>query len=216
MTDAVIEVRVSLKGHPIKEMRFQQGRITIGRDPDAQVFLDNAGISRSHAVIERVGDQLFVQDLDSANGTFLNDEQVRRAVIQTGDKLRIGKFSLELRIKEDRRGSTESNRSQGSAHEGTMVLDAAQIERLLSKTKEAEEKAASEPMPVGNVVLSRAPRPSAAGEAAAFPIAGKTPYPYGAPSAGAQVWWRMQAKGLAIGFGAGLVAGGGLVWLLRG
>lgn len=214
MTDAVIEVRVTLKGHPIKEMCLQQGKITIGRDPDALISLDNPGISRAHAVVERVGDQLFVQDLDSANGTFLNDEQIRRAVIKPGDKLRIGKFSLEMRVKEDRRGSSGSGRPQAAAHEGTMVLDAAQIERLMSKTKEAEQRAASEPVPMGNVVLSRSPRPSTAGDPAGLAIAQTSSYPDAAPSVNPGVWWKAQAKGLAVGLAVGILAGAGLATLL--
>lgn len=206
MSNVIITVRVTLKGRLLKEYRFGQDRITIGRDPESNIFLDNPGISRLHAVLEKRGDRVMLQDMESANGTLLNDQSVRRETVKDGDKVRIGKFLLELNVLEDRRGAgeDEEQRPRNTAHEGTMVMDTAQIQRMLERTKEGEEQATRfrqpEPIAEGNVL--RVPQMAA--------IPGRD-FPASAPLRAARpmtlAWLQQQAVGILIGFGAGLVAG---------
>ena len=205
MSQSILEVRVTLKGRPVREFRFSDARITIGRDPSSNIFLDNPGISREHAILERKGTGIYVQDLGSANGTFLNDAQILRERVREGDRVRVGKFSLEVRLEEDRRG-TESGRSPGAAFEGTMVLETAQIDRLMTRTKEAESLAAvmSETEREGNVVRARVhPMPGLAAARESEPARGLA-------------WWKSQVWGLAIGFFAGVVAGALIIHALAG
>jgi len=73
----LIRIRLSLKGRPIKSYCFNQDAITIGRDPGADIYLDNPGVSREHCRLERLPNGHYcVKDSNSANGTFLNDERV--------------------------------------------------------------------------------------------------------------------------------------------
>jgi predicted component of type VI protein secretion system len=205
MSDAIVEVRVSLKGRLVKTHRFSQERITIGRDPKANLFLDNPGISRAHAELERRGDMLYVVDLDSANGTFVNDEQVKRERVGEHDQIRIGKFLVEVRILEDRRGTTDGPSTRSAEHEGTMVLDAESIKRVMERTRAAEEKAGvgargyGDPQVVGNVV--RSPY--------AIPTTGNI-VPMSSPRRGPRpfslAWWRSQVWGVVIGFIVGFIA----------
>src|SRR5262245_64584063 len=90
----VLKVRVSLMGRPIKVCTFQDDVVTVGRDPDSDLHLDNPGISRHHLRLERAPEGYYVHDLERANGTFLNDELVRRALLRSEDVIRVGKFSL--------------------------------------------------------------------------------------------------------------------------
>jgi Mg-chelatase subunit ChlD len=64
--------------------------VVIGRDPGAGIRLDDPRVSRLHARIYRNPDGLIVQDLGSANGTFLNDDRVEASFLADGDRLRIG------------------------------------------------------------------------------------------------------------------------------
>lgn len=214
MSQSIIEVRVTLKGRPVKEFRFSESRVTIGRDPSSNVFLDNPGISREHAILERKGSAIYVQDMGSANGTFLNEDQVQRERVREGDKVRIGKFSLEVVVQEDRRGLPENGRSAGAAFEGTMVLETAQIDRLITRAKEAESQVMAEaPAEVaahGNALRVPAGQPQ--GRIHALPAA--PPAPVELPQGLA--WWKSQAWGLAIGFTAGIAVGALLVRALAG
>jgi pSer/pThr/pTyr-binding forkhead associated (FHA) protein len=86
----------------IEEFRFGEGPIYIGRQPNSQVFLPEATVSRQHAVIFISGDRKWiVEDLDSANQTYLNEEAIHRAEIKTGDRLRISDFTLEVYLEDE-------------------------------------------------------------------------------------------------------------------
>ncbi len=79
---------------------FGEERITIGRRTDNQVVLDGDNISRNHVAIERKSGKYFVCDLDSANGTHLNEERVSLAELRDGDRLRIGNFTLTVSLRD--------------------------------------------------------------------------------------------------------------------
>lgn len=76
--------------------RFQlpEGETVVGRGDAAHLFIDDPSVSRSHATVKRNGDAVFVRDVKSSNGTFLNGERVEEAaalrpndVIMLGDSL---------------------------------------------------------------------------------------------------------------------------------
>jgi len=67
---------------------------SVGRDPTCDASIDNAGISRFHCKFIWDGKHFFVEDMESANGTFHHGHKVRKASITDGDKIQIGKFSL--------------------------------------------------------------------------------------------------------------------------
>ncbi len=69
----------------------------LGRSPESHVQVADPWISSMHALFERRGDQLWVVDLDSRNGTYVNEERVHEAPVGPGAKLRFGKTCAELR-----------------------------------------------------------------------------------------------------------------------
>ena len=72
----------------------QAERTTIGRSPDCDVFLDDVTVSRRHAVLIRRGEEWFIEDQGSLNGTFLNRHRIESASLENGDELQIGKYRL--------------------------------------------------------------------------------------------------------------------------
>ena len=82
-----------------RELQFETGPIQIGRASDSHVFLPDRTVSKKHAVIVCADDGKWeVQDLDSANKTYLNGEAIRKAEIKTGDAIRITDFTLEVHL----------------------------------------------------------------------------------------------------------------------
>lgn len=88
-------------GQKVGEFRFDRGPVYIGRHSNSQVLLPERTVSRQHAVIFAGQDGTWVvQDLDSANKTFLNEEPVQKAEIKTGDLLRITEFNIEVYLED--------------------------------------------------------------------------------------------------------------------
>jgi pSer/pThr/pTyr-binding forkhead associated (FHA) protein len=72
--------------------------VLIGRGADAAIRLDDDYVSTRHARIASSGDQWFVEDLGSTNGTYIGSHRLTQpTTIQLGSKVRIGKTTLELR-----------------------------------------------------------------------------------------------------------------------
>jgi len=98
---------VKQAGRIINEFRFAKGPIYIGRHINSQVLLPDIRVSRQHAVIYATQDgKWIVEDLDSANKTFLNDKAIHKAEIRTGDCLRIAGFTIEINLEKQ----TEADR----------------------------------------------------------------------------------------------------------
>ena len=66
--------------------------VTIGRDPGQEIVLESDAVSRSHARLERRGDAVYVRDLGSTNGTFVNEDAtpVTTRRLRRGDLIRVG------------------------------------------------------------------------------------------------------------------------------
>jgi hypothetical protein len=69
-------------------------RMTIGRSPDAEVFLDDVTVSRNHALLVRRRDGLYIDDLGSLNGTYVNRHRIESHKLANGDELQVGKYKL--------------------------------------------------------------------------------------------------------------------------
>jgi pSer/pThr/pTyr-binding forkhead associated (FHA) protein len=69
-------------------------RMTIGRSPEAEIFLDDVTVSRNHALLVRRRDGLYIDDLGSLNGTYVNRRRIESHKLAGGDELQVGKYKL--------------------------------------------------------------------------------------------------------------------------
>jgi pSer/pThr/pTyr-binding forkhead associated (FHA) protein len=79
---------------------LQEDRLSIGRSPDAGIFLDDVTVSRNHALIVRRRDGRYIDDLGSLNGTYVNRRRIESHALADGDEIQVGKYKLSYLEKE--------------------------------------------------------------------------------------------------------------------
>lgn len=88
---------VSQADKEIGQYRFTKGPVHIGRHEGSQVLLSDLAVSRHHAVFYNTDDGKWIlEDLNSANKTYLNEEQIQKAEVENGSIVRIAGFLIEV------------------------------------------------------------------------------------------------------------------------
>ncbi|BAP87400.1 FHA domain protein [Burkholderiales bacterium GJ-E10] len=85
---------LSLDGVVLREVALTKDRETIGRRSHNDVVIDNLAVSGEHAVIVRSGDNTYIEDLGSTNGTTVNGQPIKRHLLRNGDTIEVGKYRL--------------------------------------------------------------------------------------------------------------------------
>ena len=81
--------------HVGKMFKVDQSEATVGRSSKADMYVNDVGISRRHARLVAYGNDVFVEDMESANGTYLNGDRVKRRVqLEDGDKITLGSTTI--------------------------------------------------------------------------------------------------------------------------
>lgn len=102
------EVVVDYGGKEVLRVPLKGPSMTIGRDPQCDLHLDNRALSRRHAMIEKRGAAIWVKDLKSQNGTFVNGERVTDVgqVLNGGDTIEVGRYQVRIDGVEEARTDT--------------------------------------------------------------------------------------------------------------
>jgi len=101
---------VSLDGVVIKEVQITKDKTTLGRRPYNDIVIDNLAVSGEHAVLQMVGADIFIEDLNSTNGTYINGKAVKKQLLQHNDTVEIGKYKIRYMVDES------------SEYEKTMIM----------------------------------------------------------------------------------------------
>ena len=87
---------VSLDNVVIKEFQITKERTTLGRRPYNDIVIDNLAVSGEHAVLTAAQNDVFIEDLNSTNGTYINGKAVKKQLLQTNDVVEIGKYRIKF------------------------------------------------------------------------------------------------------------------------
>ena len=96
----MLKIVLMLKNTELKTLETDKENITIGRNNNSDIQINNLGVSKKHAAITRKNGSYFIEDLNSTNGTLLNSEPVTKAGLSGKDVITIGKHSLFVTVKD--------------------------------------------------------------------------------------------------------------------
>jgi predicted component of type VI protein secretion system len=101
---------VSLDGVVIKEVQITKDKTTLGRRPYNDIVIDNLAVSGEHAVLQMLGNDVFIEDLNSTNGTYINGKAIKKQMLAHNDTVEIGKYKIKYLVEE------------GADYEKTMIM----------------------------------------------------------------------------------------------
>jgi len=124
----------------IKEYPLLEDSVTVGRNEDNTIPIENLAVSGYHARIDKTGSDFILTDLQSTNGTFVNDKKVASHKLSHGDNVIIGKHII-LFVGTEKGKVQEEIDAKKMDMDKTMMLDTVKQKELLSKQKEAMKTA---------------------------------------------------------------------------
>jgi len=125
----------------VKEVPVGSRPVGIGRAPDNDLPVDNLAVSNYHARVYFEAGKLVVEDLDSLNGTFVNDLRVERATLHDGDSIYVGKHHVKVDTSGDAPVPWDSGRKAAAPRiNETMVLDTKARREMLQQAVAIGEK----------------------------------------------------------------------------
>ena len=137
---------LKFEGAPLKEVPLGTRPVTIGRAPDNDIPIDNLAVSNYHARVYVEAGSLVVEDLNSLNGSFLNDIRVERAMLKDGDAILIGKHEILVDQTHDvALIADELRKAPAPRVNETMILDTEERRKLLEMTAAAGERSQLSP-----------------------------------------------------------------------
>jgi pSer/pThr/pTyr-binding forkhead associated (FHA) protein len=86
---------VSIDGVVIKEVQLTKDRTTLGRRPYNDIVIDNLAVSGEHAVMQMTGNEVYLEDLNSTNGTYVNGKAAKKQLLAHNDTVEIGKYKIK-------------------------------------------------------------------------------------------------------------------------
>ncbi len=124
----------------IKEYPFLEDSVTVGRNEDNTIPIENLAVSGYHARIDKTGSDFILTDLQSTNGTFVNDKKVVTHKLSHGDNVIIGKHVI-LFVGTEKGKVQDEIDAKKMDMDKTMMLDTAKQKELLSKQMQANKTA---------------------------------------------------------------------------
>ena len=145
--DKTAKLSLKFYDNVLQEVALSGGVVTIGRQPDNLLQIDNPIVSGHHARIFWEDDHYVLEDNESFNGTYVNNRSVTRAVLSDGDVIVIGKHRIEFYSEVGKRDASSSSVTQDRSSgwqaqvekaappqlDATMVLDTVKLKEMMAK-----------------------------------------------------------------------------------
>ena len=90
----VMQIEVRSDGETETVYTFPPGRVIVGRSPDNEIYIRSKFVSRHHVQLISDGDRCIVEDLNSTNGVFIGEQQIKKHLLRDGDVISVGVHEL--------------------------------------------------------------------------------------------------------------------------
>ena len=106
----MLKIILKLKDKELKILETDKAEITIGRSENSDIHINNLGASNKHARIFRRYGEYVIEDLNSTNGTLVNDETIITAKLSGDDVVTVGKHNLYISVQDGQDGQEATGR----------------------------------------------------------------------------------------------------------
>lgn len=124
----MLKIELKYQGEVLATFETGNEQISVGRSSKNDIHIDNLAVSGSHALIKKIMNAYFIEDLGSTNGTFVNEKKIAKYELLDGDEVIIGKHSLVFHLLQDSAKSRDDL-------DKTMILDTRKQKELLNKNR---------------------------------------------------------------------------------
>jgi len=120
----VTRIEVRRDDEVVESLTFPLGRVIVGRSPDNEIYIKSKFVSRHHAQLVSDENGCVIEDLNSTNGVFLGERQVKKYRLRDGDTVSLGVHDLlyrDLRIENEGEANDEQNSENVGAGQESAV-----------------------------------------------------------------------------------------------
>ncbi len=126
----MLQILLKFNNKVLKTIESDKNEIMIGRGIENDIIIENLAVSKLHARIVKQDGRHSIEDLNSTNGTYLNEEKIIKEDLKNNDNITIGKHTLEIHI-----GGKESTDTAQYIKDDTMKLTTEKHIEMLEKQK---------------------------------------------------------------------------------
>lgn len=144
---------VSIDGVVIKDVQLTKERTTLGRRPYNDIVIDNLAVSGEHAVFRMLGMDVFIEDLNSTNGSYVNGKAVKKQQLRNGDTIEVGKYQLKFSALGDSDGLDQPMSLRTASGAGSVVGYSTGASSRPASLAGAASRAAQVHLPVSDAAI---------------------------------------------------------------
>jgi pSer/pThr/pTyr-binding forkhead associated (FHA) protein len=129
----MLKILMKFDNEVLKTFQIEKSKVTIGRNADNDIQIDNLAVSAYHARIMEHRGHILIEDLTSTNGTFVNEKRIAKGALKDNDAVTIGKHTLVVHTG---KGTRKSSRRNTAEVDPTMELETKRHKKMLRRKKE--------------------------------------------------------------------------------
>jgi len=143
---------LSFNGDVIREYELDRGSLSIGRDQENDIHIDNPAVSSKHAKILTILNESFIEDLDSTNGTYINGKKIAGHALKDGESIFIGEHELNYSNAETKSSKSDSVTTSNKPAEDIGTAGTASTEPRAAKLQIISEPNSGKELPLSKII----------------------------------------------------------------